>query len=111
MESIDLERIIAQLAPAMSIVTLATMGYLSVRYMGTNRPKPWRSAAKRTADLVGQCTVWITFLGALVYAALVQVDRYGVAVVLGFVLAMPASVALGLLAGWIHSRWRSKEVI
>ena len=110
MESINLQSIIAQLALVMSIVTFATMGLVATRYMSLNRPNPWRSAAKKTSELIAQWTVWITFLGALVYAALIQVDRYGVAVVLGFVLAPLASLCLGLLAGWIASRRRSRAV-
>lgn len=110
MESINLQSIIAQLALVMPIVTLATMGVLAMRYMRVNRPNPWRSAAKKTSELVAQWTVWITFLGALVYAALIQVDRYGVAVVLGVVLAPLVSLCLGLLAGWIAARRRSGAV-
>ena len=79
--------------------------------MGMGRPKPFRSAASRTGDSVARWAVWLTFLSVLAYAVLVHVDRYGVVVVLGFVLALLGSFGLGLLAGWIHSRRRPREVV
>ena len=111
MELIDLESIITLLAQALFVATFLTMGILAGRYMGTGRPKPLRSAASRTADLVAQWTVWLTFLSVLAYAVFVNVDRHGIVVVLGFVFALLGSIVLGLLVGWVHSRRRPREVV
>jgi len=110
-ESIDLESTITLLAQALFVTTFLTMGVLSAKYMGTGRPKAFRAAARKTANLVAQWGVWLTFLIVLAYAVLVHVDRLGLVVVLIFVLALLGIFALGLLAGWIHSRRHPGEVV
>ena len=111
MESIDLERIVTLLAQGLFIATFPTMGVLAARYIGIGRPKAFRAAARKTANLIAQWGVWLTFLSVLAYGVLVNIDRHGVVVVIGFVLAPLVSFGLGLLAGWIHSRRHPREVV
>ena len=90
--------------------TLSLVPVLYVYNVVRDRPRPLRSAVKRTQEMVAQWAVWLVVALGILYGLVVLIDRWGLLLVMATIFGLPAvfGVVALVIMGW-RKRFRPSE--